>query len=339
MKRGALACVFAALGLLLAVPTHAADTVYYYSSDTIHSEVVVTDQNRNVVERTHYAPYGQVLDRDLRDGPGYSGHEEDPETNLVYMQQRYYDPEAGRFLSTDPVRADGGGGSFNRYEYAEDNPYRFTDPTGMCTGTHICDGDLAVSTGAYTTGAADVPLAMQQRSAASRLSTAPSRVNQARNYLEQHEKDVSGSYSSPGNAASAFGKTFAKEFAKLGVEFGANIFSALGDNNLIYSLGDFNVTSLDDIIGSGPAAGLGAVKIAGSLGDPSYWGMVHTHWAKMGEAGNRFSWNDWQIMIERRVNGYVIFPDQTEQSFDYSKYNPQTMTPGSTYYDQEKFNF
>ena len=153
MKHAALAWVFAALGLLLALPAQAADTVYYYSSDTIHSEVVVTDQNRNVVERTYYAPYGQVLNRDLRDGPGYTGHEEDPETNLVYMQQRYYDPEAGRFLSTDPVQADGEGGSFNRYEYANDNPYRYTDPNGMAascsTGTHIggaACGSLNLST-------------------------------------------------------------------------------------------------------------------------------------------------------------------------------------------------
>jgi len=151
MKRAVLAWMFAAVGLLLATPACAADTVYYYSSDTLHSEVVVTDQSRNVVERTHYAPYGQVLDRDLRDGPGYTGHEEDPETNLVYMQQRYYDPEAGRFLSTDPVQADGNGGSFNRYEYAKDNPYKYTDPDGrdcktvgkevtcseMVTGSHI----------------------------------------------------------------------------------------------------------------------------------------------------------------------------------------------------------
>jgi len=123
----------------------AADTVYYYSSDTIHSEVVVTDQNRNVVERTYYAPYGQVLNRDLRDGPGYTGHEEDPETNLVYMQQRYYDPEAGRFLSTDPVQADGNGGSFNRYEYANDNPYRYTDPDGRESGAGYATGEYTIA--------------------------------------------------------------------------------------------------------------------------------------------------------------------------------------------------
>ncbi len=45
--------------------------------------------------------------------------------------QRYYDPGIGRFLSVDPVTADGSTGSnFNRYWYANNNPYKFTDPDG-----------------------------------------------------------------------------------------------------------------------------------------------------------------------------------------------------------------
>ncbi len=45
--------------------------------------------------------------------------------------QRYYDPIIGRFLSVDPVTADGNtGANFNRYKYAANNPYRFTDPDG-----------------------------------------------------------------------------------------------------------------------------------------------------------------------------------------------------------------
>lgn len=47
------------------------------------------------------------------------------------MQQRYYDPAIGRFLSVDPVTADStNGNNFNRYKYASNNPYRFTDPDG-----------------------------------------------------------------------------------------------------------------------------------------------------------------------------------------------------------------
>lgn len=49
------------------------------------------------------------------------------------MQQRYYDPIAGRFLSVDPVSADpNSGANFNRYWYANNNPYKYTDPDGRC---------------------------------------------------------------------------------------------------------------------------------------------------------------------------------------------------------------
>jgi uncharacterized protein RhaS with RHS repeats len=47
------------------------------------------------------------------------------------MQQRYYDPMIGRSLSVDPVTAySSPGANFNRYWYANNNPYRFTDPDG-----------------------------------------------------------------------------------------------------------------------------------------------------------------------------------------------------------------
>jgi uncharacterized protein RhaS with RHS repeats len=47
------------------------------------------------------------------------------------MQQRYYDPMIGRFLSVDPVTAlSNPARMFNRYDYAANNPYRFTDPDG-----------------------------------------------------------------------------------------------------------------------------------------------------------------------------------------------------------------
>ena len=46
------------------------------------------------------------------------------------MQQRYYDPSIGRFLSVDPVGVRVGGDNFNRYGYAANNPYKFTDPDG-----------------------------------------------------------------------------------------------------------------------------------------------------------------------------------------------------------------
>ena len=48
------------------------------------------------------------------------------------MQARYYDPVIGRFYSNDPVgyTAKNPVMSFNRYLYANNNPYKYTDPNG-----------------------------------------------------------------------------------------------------------------------------------------------------------------------------------------------------------------
>ena len=117
------------LGLVsLAAP---AQTVRYIHTDALGSPVAVTNASRTVIERSEYEPYGQVVNRPLKAGPGYTGHVMDASTGLAYMQQRYYDPELGRLISVDPIAADAGtGDNFNRYKYAMNNPYRFTDPDG-----------------------------------------------------------------------------------------------------------------------------------------------------------------------------------------------------------------
>jgi RHS repeat-associated protein len=110
-------------------------TIRYQHTDALGTPVAVTDESRAVVERSDYEPYGQLINRPLTDGPGFTGHVQDALTGLTYMQQRYYDPMIGRFLSTDPVTAlSNPVGMFNRYDYAADNPYRFKDPDGrmMC---------------------------------------------------------------------------------------------------------------------------------------------------------------------------------------------------------------
>lgn len=119
--------------LLFATAAHA-QTVIYYHTDALGSPVATTDATGTVIERSEYEPYGQVLNHPIADGPGYTGHVSDAQTGLSYMQQRYYDPLIGRFLSMDPVTADATtGGNFNRYWYANNNPYKFIDPDGRMT--------------------------------------------------------------------------------------------------------------------------------------------------------------------------------------------------------------
>ncbi len=72
-----------------------------------------------------------MLNRTNNNRIGYTGHVMDQATGLIYMQQRYYDPACGCFLSVDPVTADPNtGANFNRYAYANNNPYKYTDPDG-----------------------------------------------------------------------------------------------------------------------------------------------------------------------------------------------------------------
>jgi RHS repeat-associated protein len=103
-------------------------------TDYLGSPVVRSSSTGMMVDgsRTGYEPYGgTVAGSSNPDGIGYTGHVNDPDTGLVYMQQRYYDPFAGRFLSVDPVVTDAKTGDhFNRYEYANSNPYKFKDPDG-----------------------------------------------------------------------------------------------------------------------------------------------------------------------------------------------------------------
>jgi hypothetical protein len=76
------------------------------------------------------------------------------------MQARYYDPVIGRFYSNDPVDAatfirKGNIQGFNRYAYANNNPYKYTDPNGenpvcLTPWTALaCAGAAAVGYGVY----------------------------------------------------------------------------------------------------------------------------------------------------------------------------------------------
>ncbi|WP_411851535.1 RHS repeat domain-containing protein [Stenotrophomonas sp. LGBM10] len=106
-------------------------TISYLHTDALGSPVASTNQAGAVVERTHYEPYGAPIGK-VVDGPGYTGHIMDGATGLSYMQQRYYDPQLGVFLSVDPVTAYSNGDAryFNRYWYGAGNPYKFLDPDG-----------------------------------------------------------------------------------------------------------------------------------------------------------------------------------------------------------------
>jgi len=110
---------------------HGTSTVAATASFACASGTVSGGFCEGAVTRTRYEPYGKVASGRVPSGLGFTGHVNDAGTGLVYMQQRYYDPIAGRFLSVDPITTDANTGKgFNLYEYAYSNPYRYVDPDG-----------------------------------------------------------------------------------------------------------------------------------------------------------------------------------------------------------------
>ena len=134
---------------LLSLNTQASVKITYIHNDALGTPVAGTDEQGNVKWRAHYQPYGEELlgERQLFGiRTGYTGHRDDPETGLTYMGARYYSPALGRFMGVDPAGVDVSNiHSFNRYAYANNNPYRFIDPDGRVVETAIDIVSLGLS--------------------------------------------------------------------------------------------------------------------------------------------------------------------------------------------------
>ena len=111
---------------------------YYYHFDGLGSVVALTSGNAgsmgNTVEVYEYDVYGRVgaLDADHPNRFMFTGREFDKETGLYYYRARYYNPQIGRFLQTDPI---GYGDGTNWYAYCANNGVNATDPFGFAKKT------------------------------------------------------------------------------------------------------------------------------------------------------------------------------------------------------------
>ena len=107
------------------------ETIEYLHVDALGSPIARTNSGKTTIQSSEHEPYGLMVNRANDNRPGYTGHVMDAGTGLTYMQQRYYDPGLGVFLSADPVTAYiNPTEQFNRYRYANSNPFRFADPDG-----------------------------------------------------------------------------------------------------------------------------------------------------------------------------------------------------------------
>ena len=101
---------------------------FWHHTDHEGTTEAVTDSAGAVVWDASYGGYGDILRSNgtLDFTPSYTGKELDSDSGLYYFNARWYDPELGRFITEDPAR-DGE----NWFAYCNENPLRYTDPTGL----------------------------------------------------------------------------------------------------------------------------------------------------------------------------------------------------------------
>jgi len=85
---------------------------------------------------------------------GFTSQETIPSVGLVNMNGRVYDPVLGRFLTADPnVQFVANLQSYNRYSYAQNNPLRYTDPTGYFSWGFLQNPEFWIAAGQVVFGA------------------------------------------------------------------------------------------------------------------------------------------------------------------------------------------
>ncbi len=115
-------------------PVQAVVTVTYYHTDALGSVVAASDESGNPLWSESYRPYGERQENFVSTDEHalfYTGKPHDDDTGLSYFGARYYNPTIGRFMGVDPAGfQDSNVHSFNKYAYANNNPYKYVDPDG-----------------------------------------------------------------------------------------------------------------------------------------------------------------------------------------------------------------
>jgi RHS repeat-associated protein len=108
---------------------------FYYDYDNVGSIVNVTSAAGATEWTDAYEPFGTIFTETKNDpnapaNPMHFAAEYKDSTALYNLRARSYDPATGRFLGVDPLSGSADSYPGSLYAYANQNPVRFTDPSG-----------------------------------------------------------------------------------------------------------------------------------------------------------------------------------------------------------------
>jgi len=105
--------------------------VHAIQTDHLGAPRVVTSSDGRTAWSARYAPFGRAevaSDAELTLNLRLPGQYADEETGVHYNVHRYYAPDLGRYLTSDPIGLAGG---TNTYAYVNGNPLSAIDPLGL----------------------------------------------------------------------------------------------------------------------------------------------------------------------------------------------------------------
>ena len=114
------------------------NAVNYYVYDGHGNTVTLTDANGATVSKCDYSAYGNrtSIKSYINTPFKYCGEYQDNESGMVYLRNRYYKINEGRFTQEDPAK-DG----LNWYAYCGNNPVNFVDPFGLDSIKNYCTNE------------------------------------------------------------------------------------------------------------------------------------------------------------------------------------------------------
>jgi RHS repeat-associated protein len=106
----------------------------FYHVDGLGSTRALTDINGLLTDAYVYEAFGKIIKQlgNTQNSYLFAGEQRDPNLSLDYLRARYLNVNSGRFYGRDPFKGIINNPiTSNKYTYANSNPTKFVDPSGL----------------------------------------------------------------------------------------------------------------------------------------------------------------------------------------------------------------